>query len=233
MNLEKYIANLFTDPQMLRMGHGQRLEDLNLGLGWIYYGLARALRPSQAVVIGSYRGFVPSVIARALLDNGEDGRVCFIDPSFADDFWTDPATVRDHFSKLGTANVVHHRHTTQDFIETEAFRSLENIGLLMVDGYHTAEQARLDYLSFLPKLDADAVTLFHDSVQIRESRFYGHDKKYYHTVREFIERLERTPGLDVMTLPLASGITLVRGKPESFDEIEKPFEEPVLIAAKA
>jgi predicted O-methyltransferase YrrM len=221
--LETYISTLFEDPQMLRMGHAQSKDDLNLGLGWIYYALARALRPQSAVAIGSYRGFVPSVIARALLDNAEPGLVTFIDPSLADDFWIDPSRVSDHFEKLGTPNVVHYRHTTQSFVETQAYAALNNVGLLMIDGYHTAEQARLDYLSFLPKLSEQAVTLFHDSVSIRNSTFYGEDRAYRHTVRMFMARLESTPGLEVFTLPLGSGVSLVRGQPKSLDLLTQPF----------
>ncbi len=223
MNLAAYIAKLYRDPQMLRMGHGQSKSDANLGLGWVYYALARALRPEHVVVIGSWRGFVPSVIARGLLENEKPGTVDFIDPSLADDFWAEPDRVRAHFAALGTPNVTHHRHTTQDFVKTPDYSALEHIGLLMVDGYHTAEQARLDYLAFLPKLADGAITLFHDSVALRESDFYGEEKTYRHTVRLFIERMEATPGLDVLTLPVASGVTLVSGRPHTLDQINAPF----------
>lgn len=223
MNLEQYIANLFSDPELLRMGHAQSREDLNLGLGWLYYALGRTLRPKVAVVIGSYRGFVPSVIARALLDNRQGGGVTFIDPSLADGFWTDPAMVAGHFHSIGTPNVDHHCQTTQDFVGTPAYHALGGVGLLMVDGYHTAEQARFDYLAFLPKLEDGAVVLFHDSVRIRESTFYGEDRPYRHTVRQFIERLEATPGLETFTLALGGGLTLVRGRPAALETIERPF----------
>ena len=59
--MHDWIAHLFRDKDMLRMGHGQRVEDRNLGLGWVYYALARLLRPEKVVVIGSYRGFAPLV----------------------------------------------------------------------------------------------------------------------------------------------------------------------------
>ena len=74
-------APLRGHPELCRMGHNQRAEDLNLGLGWLYYGFARLIRPSQAVVIGSWRGFVPLVIAKACQDNLEPCAVHFIDPS--------------------------------------------------------------------------------------------------------------------------------------------------------
>src|SRR5262245_880449 len=96
-----WIARLFEHPDLLRMGHAQRAADLNLGLGWLYYSLARMVRPRTAVAIGSYRGFVPLVLGKALADNLEPGEVVFIDPSFVDDFWKDAENVAAHFARFG------------------------------------------------------------------------------------------------------------------------------------
>src|SRR5687768_4575019 len=71
VHLTDWIDHVFQQRTLLLMGHAQRREDLNLGLGWLYYAFARMLRPSVAVVIGSYRGFAPLVFARALADNYE------------------------------------------------------------------------------------------------------------------------------------------------------------------
>jgi len=209
---------------MLRMGHGQSKNDLNLGLGWIYYGFARAFRPKKAVVIGSFRGFTPSVIARALSENEEKGSVVFIDPSLVDNFWKNPDSVQEHFINLETPNVTHYRHTTQEFVETDAYRQLDEIGFLMVDGLHTAEQARFDYLSFLPKLTDDAVVFFHDSVTTKKSRIYGKDNSYHYSVSDFMKRLENTNGVDVVNLPMIGhGLSIVRGKPSDMALIQAPF----------
>lgn len=220
---DKFIRRLFSDPEMLRMGHQQRAEDSNLGLGWIYYALGRILRPKRAVVIGSLRGFVPGVIAKSLLDNVEGGEVVFIDPSMVNDFWAHPAKVKAHFRRLGTPNVRHYRHTTQEFVRTPAYRRLRGVGLFMVDGMHTAEQARFDYLAFVSKLTPDAVVLFHDSVHDKVSPIYGKDRPYTHTVYKFMERLRLTPGLETFTLPFDDGITLVHGRPKTLAVIKRPF----------
>lgn len=221
--LDAWVRDLLADPEMRRMGHAQRLDDHNLGFGWIYYGLARLLRPARAVVIGSWRGFVPATIARALLDNGEGGEVWFVDPSLADDFWKDSAAVAGHFRRLGTPNVRHYPFTTQDFVKTGDYAALAGVGLVMIDGLHSAEQARFDYLAFAGKLTDDAVVLFHDSVTERTSTFYGEDRAYDHTVCRLMERLKATPGLEVFTLAQGSGLTLVRGRPESLHSINAPF----------
>jgi hypothetical protein len=222
--METFIRQLFADPDMLRMGHHQRAEDLNLGLGWIYYALGRLARPAKAVVIGSFRGFVPAVLAKALAENVEGGQVLFIDPSWADGFWREPNHVTGHFERLGAPNVTHWRLSTQEFVRTEDYRALSGIGLLMVDGYHTAEQARFDYLAFLDKLAEDSVVMFHDSVQRRMSSFYGEERRYEHTVCELMDRLRRTPGLEVFSLPFGGGLTLVRGRPQTMTVINEPFQ---------
>src|SRR3990170_166299 len=187
---EEFIRRLFSDPEMVRMGHFQRRQDLNLGLGWMYYALGRIIRPSRAVVIGSLRGFAPAIIAKSMLDNVEGGEVVFVDPSYVNEFWADPAQVDAHFRQLGTPNVRHYRYTTQEFTTTPAYAELSNVGLLMIDGLHTAEQARVDYLAFLDKLAENAVVLFHDSVRQMVSPIYGKDNRYIHTVCLFMERLK-------------------------------------------
>jgi predicted O-methyltransferase YrrM len=221
---DDFIRKLLSDQDMLRMGHSQRAEDSNLGLGWLYYALGRIVRPSLAVVIGSFRGFSPAVIAKSLSDNVEGGEVVFIDPSMVDDFWVEPGTVAAHFRTFGVSNVRHYRSTTQAFVTSDAYEALKLVGLLMIDGLHTAVQARFDYLAFLDKLTPDSVTLFHDSVREKVSRVYGQDNPYTHTVCRFMERLRGTPGVEVLSLPFGDGITLVRGRPETLDEIKRPFE---------
>src|SRR5437868_8053364 len=105
--MKRWIEKLYEFPPLTKWGHLQTVEDANLGLGWIYYGLARVIRPKIVVVIGSYRGFVPLVLGKALADNRSDGRVIFIDPSLVDDFWKDPQSVRAHFADFDVPNVEH------------------------------------------------------------------------------------------------------------------------------
>lgn len=208
--MKNWIEKLYSDPEMLRMGHLQRAEDANLGLGWIYYGLARTIRPSSAVVIGSWRGFVPMVIAKGLQDNLEQGRLTFIDPSLADGFWAEQGAVERHFAAHGLHNVSHFRLTTEEYVTTDAYRELENVGLLFIDGFHDEAHARFDYEAFRDKLGASAITVFHDSVREFVTRVYGPEKSYVHDVYKFIDSLRADPQLQVLDLPFSSGITLVR-----------------------
>jgi predicted O-methyltransferase YrrM len=212
-DLTGWIAGLFSEPALTGMGHAQRKDNLDLGLGWIYYGLARLARPQRIVVIGSYRGFAPMVFARALADNAEGGRVAFIDPSMVDDFWKDADRVKAHFSAHGLDNVDHHCATTQEFIDSPAWRELREVGIVLVDGYHSEEHARFDHNAFLPLLAAGGYVLFHDSVRERVSRIYGEDQPYLHTVKRYIDSLRADPAWEVLELPFGDGLCIVRRAP--------------------
>ena len=208
--MDEWLEKIFADPDLLQMGHAQRLADRNLGLGWVYYGLARSSRPKLTVVIGSYRGFVPLILGKAMSDNSEGGRVIFIDPSFVDDFWKDAEAVRAHFEHFSVTNVEHYLMTTQDFVKTETYRNLGEVGMLFVDGYHSEEQARFDYETFEPLLAPRGLVLFHDTRRVRISDMYGSGEyTYEHNVIQLMEKLRQDNQLQVFDLPFGDGVTLV------------------------
>ena len=208
--MRKWIAELYADTNLTRMGHLQRASDLNLGLGWIYYGLARTIRPRTAVVIGSYRGFVPLVLGKALSENQEGGEVVFIDPSFVDDFWKDPEAVRNHFASHGVTNIRHFLMTTQEFILSETYHSLGPVGLVFIDGHHSEEQARVDYEAFESRLEAGGMALFHDTAGYRLSKMHGPERTYQHRVKDYVAQLGQVEGLQVFDIPFGDGVTIVR-----------------------
>jgi predicted O-methyltransferase YrrM len=208
--MEEWIRQLYQQPEMLKMGHWQRAEDLNLGLGWIYYGLVRVIRPQRVVVIGSWRGFTPMVFAKALADNREGGRLLFVDPSYADDFWRDPETVRSYFARFGLTNIDHRQMTTQQFMETEEYDSLHDVGLVFIDGLHSAEQAAIDYGAFENRMSPYGAILFHDSIWYSAAKVYIPVEGFVHRVVDFITELKKRDDLQVFDLPFAGGVTMVR-----------------------
>jgi predicted O-methyltransferase YrrM len=208
--LTEWIDRLFQQRTLLLMGHAQRREDLNLGLGWLYYAFARMLRPATAVVIGSYRGFAPLVFARAMADNSERGCVHFIDPGLVDEFWHDKQHVRDYFAEFGVSNIQHHLATTQQFVASDAYRQLDQLGIVFIDGYHTAEQAKFDFEAFACKLAADGMILLHDSVARKHSTIYGPDREYVHTVTDLVTVLKNQSAWQVLDIPFGDGVTVVR-----------------------
>ena len=206
-----WIARLFEHPDMLRMGHHQRAEDQNLGMGWLYYAFGRMIRPRLAVVIGSWRGFVPLMIAKALQDNLESGEVVFVDPSLADDFWKDASRVKEYFLSLGVANIRHFRMTTQEFVKTSDYRALGKVGLVFIDSLHTEQQAQFDYEAFSGLLEPRGFVMLHDSMIVRPDKVYGGEKAYGMSVKYFVDRLKKDPMLQLLDVPFGhTGLTLLR-----------------------
>jgi SAM-dependent methyltransferase len=216
--LDGFVDAVCARPELLRMGHNQRAEDRNLGLGWLYYALARALRPTRAVVVGSWRGFVPLVVGKAYEDAKEGGEVLFLDPSLVDGFWKDAAAVRAWFESFGVRTVRHVLATTQDLAVSGALRAAGPLGLLFVDGHHSAEQARLDWETFSPLLAPGGVALFHDSLVTRRSEIYGAAAGYDMRVGAFLASLREDPAFQVFDLPYGTGLTLVRRRGPGHDE---------------
>lgn len=69
------IASIFHHARPL--GHNEDPENANLGFGFLYYGIVRALRPNHVLVIGSGFGFRVVCLALGLKDNSK-GRLTFV-----------------------------------------------------------------------------------------------------------------------------------------------------------
>jgi predicted O-methyltransferase YrrM len=205
--LPSLIAAMADRPELWTMGHNQDQQHLDLGLGWFYYGLTRSLRPSRVVVIGSWRGFAPMLMAQALQDAGSGAELIFIDPSFVDAQWR--SGVDEYFAGFGIHCIRHFCETSQEFL---AANRLEpgSVDLFFVDGYHTEEQCRLEYDGFGPLLSERAVTLFHDSTSHYVSGIYGDGNEYEHTVWRYIDALRARPDLEVVNLEIAQGVAMVK-----------------------
>ena len=208
--MEEWYRRLLADPQLQAMGHYQRVEDANLGFGWLYYAIARVQRPKAVLVVGSWRGFVPLVLAHALAHNTEGGEVILVEPSLVDDFWLEPDRVAAQWAHHGVTNIRHFAQTTQQFAASAECASLRDVGMLFVDGYHTEAQARFDHEALARCLTSDAVIVFHDSVRERRSAIYGEDRPYSHSVHRYMEQLRGSAEWDVWSMPQADGVTLVK-----------------------
>jgi len=151
MNKE-FLDKIMTTPDLLQMGHGQTIDDKNLGMGWIYYSLSRLYKPEVVVCIGSWRGFVPILIAKGMKDNLNCGKLIFIDPSMVDDFWIDETTVDRYFKDWELDNITHYKMTTQEFKSSDVYKNLEKIDILFVDGLHTMVFTHMNRLNLTTRL---------------------------------------------------------------------------------
>jgi len=213
------------DPALLRevltharpLGHSEDSSTLNLGFGFLYYGLVRALRPRHIVVIGSGYGFSVVCLALGLKDNGR-GRLSFVDPSYSllkdgpmrtvggTGQWDDPHQVRAHFRRFGVERqVTHFKLTSHAFFAHYADRDIPEIDLAFIDGSHSYADVQQDFHSVVARTRRNSYILLHDTnIYVRELVRHAGVKRWLKTVAKHKECFE------VIDFPFASGVAMVR-----------------------
>jgi len=199
------------------LGHHEDTANLNIGFGFLYYGLVRTLRPQHVVVIGSGFGFSVACLSLALRDNGS-GSLSFVDPSYSllkqgplntvggVSHWDDPAQVREHFRRFGVERLVtHFKLTSQEFFASYADRGLPPIDLAFIDGNHSFADVRHDFLATLRYTHRNTYLLLHDTnIYVRELVRHAGVKRWLKRVARAKEHFE------VIDFPFSSGVALVR-----------------------
>lgn len=212
---ETTIRRILLDARPL--GHHEDVDTLNLGFGFLYYGVVRAVRPGHVLVIGSGFGFSVVCLAMALRDNGR-GRLTFVDPAY-DVFregplktmggrgkWRDPQETISHFEGFGVKDLVtHHRLSSASFFDRFEDLGLPGIDLAFVDGNHALEHVRHDFLQVLRHAGRNRYVFLHDThIYVRE--FLRHSG-----VRRWVDRLRACKDcFEVLDFPFSSGVALVR-----------------------
>lgn len=199
------------------LGHHEDPGTLNLGFGFLYYGLVRTLRPEHTLVIGSGFGFSVACLALGLRDNGR-GRLSFVDPSYSlvghgplqtiggTSQWDDPARVAERFGRFGVADLVtHYRMTSAEFFADCEKRTPRAIDLAFIDGNHSYENVRQDFAGALRRMRRNGYLLLHDTnIYLRE--FVRHAG-----VKRWLKRVQRRKDcFEVVDFPFSSGVALVR-----------------------
>jgi hypothetical protein len=218
-------AQFSLDPILLReildhakpLGHNERSDNLNLGFGFIYYGLVRALRPRHIVVIGSGFGFSVVCLALGLKDNGR-GHLSFVDPSYSvfkhgpfrtvggTSQWDDPQKVAAHFRRFGVDGLVtHYKLTSAEFFAGYADRGLAEIDMAFIDGSHTYGDVRQDFLDALRHMPRNSYLLLHDT------NIYLRELVRHAGVKRWLKKISREKAhFEVIDFPFSSGVALVR-----------------------
>lgn len=213
------------NPEMLRdilqyakpFGHYENRQNLNLGFGYIYYGVARALRPKHVLVIGSGYGFSVVCLALALKDNGQ-GRLTFIDPSYSvlkdgpfktvggRGQWSDTEAVTTHFRRFGVDDIVtHYKLRSDEFFPQYQDFSLPSIDIAFIDGNHAYKDVRYDFSRVLEHSRKNTYIFLHDTnIYLRELLQHAGVKKWLN----FLRKNDRA--FEVVNFPFSSGVALVR-----------------------
>lgn len=199
------------------LGHHEQPANLNLGFGFVYYGLVRALRPRHVLVIGSGFGFSVVCLALGLKDNGR-GRLTFVDPAFSllkhgpfktvggTGQWSDPRQVGERFGRFGLEGLItHYKLTSRQFFADYQALNLPPIDLAFIDGNHAYSHVRADFSSVLRHARKNTYVLLHDThIYIREWLRHAGVKRWLRVIGKEKDAFE------IVDFPFASGVALVR-----------------------
>jgi len=198
-------------------GHNEQRRNLNLGFGFIYYGVTRALMPKHVVVIGSGYGFSVVCLGLALKDN-QAGTLTFVDPSYSlmndgpwktvggRGTWNDPSEVENHFRRFGIDKIVtHYRLRNDEFFSTYDEHGLPPIDLAFIDGSHTYKDVKYDFMEFLRRSRKNSYAFLHDS------NIYFRELVRNSGVMKWIRVLKaQEKAFEIINFPYSSGVALVR-----------------------
>ena len=125
-------------------GHHEDAKTLNLGFGYLYYGLS-SLWLEHTLVIGSGYGFSVVCLALGMKNNGK-GNLSFIDPSYSllkngpfktiggVGFWDDSDKVRSHFQRFEVDHIVrHYKMRSDEFFPQSESMQLPPVDLAFID----------------------------------------------------------------------------------------------------
>jgi hypothetical protein len=199
------------------LGHHATEAGLNLGFGFMYYAMVRALRPKHVLVIGSGHGFSVICLALGLKDN-QQGVLSFVDPSYSlakngpfktiggKDNWSDPQAVRTRFARFGLEDIVRHfKMTSAEFFSSYEQSRLPKIHLAFIDGNHSFNDVRADFLGVHRHCVKNSYVLLHDTnIYIRELLKHS-------GVKRWLQQLASHPEcFELVNFPFDSGVALVR-----------------------
>jgi predicted O-methyltransferase YrrM len=166
------------------------------------------MKPSVCVEIGSARGKSACYVATALRENGQ-GHLYAIDPH-APTNWNDSESVetydlmRKNLAQLGLDGFV--TLVRQDSVSA-AKEWTKPIDLLFIDGDHSYEGAKADWINFSKFINPFGLVVFHDTLwDLRpDPRFQRTDMG----VPRLVEELRRE-GYPVLTIDKDYGVSIVQ-----------------------
>jgi predicted O-methyltransferase YrrM len=185
--------------------------EFHSGLGdsaFLLYGLARALKPSVAVEIGSARGKSACFVGRALKENGS-GKLFAIDPHTRTD-WNDENsvdTLEIMRRNIRTLKLERHVEIIRDTSVNAAARWMLPIDMIFIDGDHSYDGVKRDWELFSPFVKRFGVVVFHDTMWDLNPE--SPSSRADMGVPAFVEEL-RSQGYPVTTLDRDFGVSIVQ-----------------------
>jgi hypothetical protein len=199
------------------LGHNEKPANLNLGFGFLYYGLVRSLRPKHIVVIGSGFGFSLVCLALGLRDN-DRGMLSFVDPAYSllkdgpfktiggAGKWDNPKKVHDHFKLFDVEDIItHYKLRSDEFFPSYDSFQLPEIDIAFIDGSHAYKDVKYDFLKALERSHKNTYIFLHDTnIYVREILHHAGVKRWLKILKREEEFFE------IINFPFSSGVALVR-----------------------
>lgn len=157
----------------------------------IIYGLVRWLQPQICVEIGSFKGYMTAWIAKAILDNDNDG-VLFAVDNFS--LGTTASEIHNNLCHMQLANAV----LICDANSQDYQLPTNHVDLAFIDGDHSYEGVRKDVESMMDR-NAQCIIL-HDT-----QSWWGPRKLIESPNTELITRY----GYSGITVPFDEGLTVL------------------------
>lgn len=181
----------------------------------VCYALVRSAKPQTIVEVGSAYGKSTCFIAAALQRNRQ-GRLYSIDPHQPTK-WNDGRPDVDTYSivtsRLKQLRLSQYVQIVRKFSSEAAASWDVPIDILLLDGSHTYEDVKADFMGFLPSLRPGALILFHDTMwkYHQEHPAYRQDQG----VPQFVQELQ-DQGYPMVTLREGWGLTVLQNSPNGF-----------------
>jgi len=194
MLINKEVVDKILEGDIYAPSHHAR--DGFLGGGMLYYALAYMIKAELCVCLGSGTGFVPKVMRQAQLDTKVDGKTMLIDADLAEAGWGSP----DYFDKE-TPFTKHFSDVIRikelSVVASSRFKN-NSIDYLHIDADHSYEGVKADFEAYRSKIKHRGYMTLHDSIH-RDCGVY-----------KLIAELRQEPSIDVVNLPIGTGVALVR-----------------------
>ena len=151
--------------------------DILVASAWLEHGsfamwLAARLQPKVFVELGTHNGFSYFCFAQSITRNNLGTKMYAIDTWRGDEhagYYDDD--IFENVNEINQANYISNstllRETFDDGLK---YFDEKSIDLLHIDGLHTYEAVKNDFLSWLPKMSNKGIVLFHD-ISIRDRGF--------------------------------------------------------------
>jgi len=176
------------------------LENVNLGYGYTHFSFIRNQKPKRILCIGSMYGFIPYMMAKACMENGQ-GHIDFVDAGYdigskkdkkkhyyGQGFWK-KINPNLHFSYLLSPNFI------KTFVMTSSQFAKKNkykYDYIYLDGDHSYKGALRDFKLFWPRLKNDGYFCLHDIhfKRIEEGLPFEHWKLWNQLVKKLPYKFE-------------------------------------------